>query len=85
MTDVKSIAIATIRSERVKLNNRINRVEQELNDCVDNDGSDRQFFRLCGRRDQLAEQYLDSLQSERSLESARPESLALLTHYFQGK
>jgi len=83
--DVKSIAIATTRASRKILVNRIAVVESELNDCVDNDGSDRQFFRLCGRRDELAGEYLESFRFERSLESARPEALALLTQHFQGR
>jgi hypothetical protein len=86
--DVKSVAIATTRAARKILVKRIQTVESELNDCVDcvdNDGTDRQFFLLCGRRDELAGEYLESFRFERSLESARPEALALLTQHFQGR
>jgi hypothetical protein len=78
MFDVKTIAIATLRVSRKGITNRLDAVHAAIDDCIDNDGSDRRFDRLIGKRNALCAELSLSEQLERSIESARPEALALL-------
>jgi hypothetical protein len=77
--DVKSVAIATTRASRTILATRLSTVHADLDDCIDRDGSDKRFFRLLGWRDSLVNELHYSERFEQSVESARPEALALLT------
>ena len=80
MFDVKSVAIATTRANRTIVTTQLARVHAELDrmaDCTDSD-DDSKFFKKLGERDALVAQLLLSEQFERSLQSARPEALALL-------
>jgi len=54
------------------VNRRIKDVETDLDDCVDNDGSDKRFYRLCGRRNELAGLYLELRKLEQPEQPAKP-------------
>ena len=58
------------------VNRRIKTVETDLDDCVDNDGSDKRFYRLIGRRNELAGLSLELGRLEQPDQPAKPEQPA---------
>jgi hypothetical protein len=41
------------------VNRRIESIDSAMDDNIENDGSDRSFFKLCGRRNELAGLWLE--------------------------